>query len=102
VQVVTDSGKVRRIPPVRLSHGKAAEFQSRGAVHFHALVRLDGVDPTTWPPSSPHRPGSPPPTSTTPSATPPGRPPTPPRSTPTGPPAGRSPGASRSTSATSR
>ncbi|GHJ10615.1 hypothetical protein TPA0907_49820 [Micromonospora humidisoli] len=30
---------------MRLSHGKAAEFQARGAVHFHALVRLDGVDP---------------------------------------------------------
>jgi hypothetical protein len=45
VQVVTESGNVRRVPPVRLSHGKAAEFQSRGAVHFHALIRLDGVDP---------------------------------------------------------
>ncbi|MDO3683251.1 replication initiator [Micromonospora sp. C28ISP2-4] len=45
VEVVTPSGKVRKVPPVRLSHGKAAEFQARGAVHFHALVRLDGVDP---------------------------------------------------------
>ncbi|MER7893572.1 replication initiator [Micromonospora sp. NPDC094482] len=45
VEVVTASGKVRKVPPVRLSHGKAAEFQARGAVHFHALVRLDGVDP---------------------------------------------------------
>ncbi|WP_328421095.1 plasmid replication initiator protein [Micromonospora sp. NBC_00389] len=44
--VVTASGKVRTVAPVRLSHGKAAEFQARGAVHFHALVRLDGVDPT--------------------------------------------------------
>jgi len=34
----------RAIPPVRVSHGKAAEFQARGAVHFHALLRLDGVD----------------------------------------------------------
>ena len=25
-------------PPVRVSHGKAAEFQARGAVHFHALL----------------------------------------------------------------
>ncbi|HEY9475923.1 MAG TPA: replication initiator, partial [Mycobacteriales bacterium] len=31
---------------VRLSFGKVAEYQRRGVVHFHALVRLDGVDPT--------------------------------------------------------
>ncbi len=30
---------------VRVSHGKAAEYQARGAVHFHALLRLDGYDP---------------------------------------------------------
>ncbi len=45
VQVVTDSGKLRRVPPVRVSHGKVAEMQRRGAVHFHVLLRLDGVDP---------------------------------------------------------
>ncbi|MFI6782325.1 replication initiator [Micromonospora sp. NPDC050276] len=45
-RMVTPSGKVRTLAPVRLSHGKAAEFQARGAVHFHALVRLDGVDPS--------------------------------------------------------
>jgi hypothetical protein len=45
VDVVTPSGKVRKVAPVRLSHGKAAEFQARGAVHFHALIRLDGVHP---------------------------------------------------------
>ncbi|WP_406036420.1 plasmid replication initiator protein [Micromonospora sp. NBC_00898] len=45
VQVVSDSGKIRRVPPVRVSHGKVAEMQRRGAVHFHALLRLDGVDP---------------------------------------------------------
>ncbi|WP_327030203.1 plasmid replication initiator protein [Micromonospora sp. NBC_01740] len=45
VQVVTDSGKVRRLPPVRVSHGKVAEMQRRAAVHFHVLLRLDGVDP---------------------------------------------------------
>lgn len=45
VQVVTATGNTRSVPPVRLSYGKAAEFQARGAVHFHALVRLDGVDP---------------------------------------------------------
>jgi hypothetical protein len=45
VEVCTDGKRVRRIPPVRLSHGKAAEMQRRGAVHFHALIRLDGIDP---------------------------------------------------------
>ena len=30
---------------VRVSHGKAAEYQARGAVHFHVLLRLDGQDP---------------------------------------------------------
>jgi hypothetical protein len=39
----TPDGKPRTVPPVRLSHGKAAEFQARGVVHFHALLRLDGV-----------------------------------------------------------
>lgn len=29
---------------VRLQFAKVAEFQRRGAVHFHAIVRLDGVD----------------------------------------------------------
>ncbi|MFI0484664.1 replication initiator [Actinomadura sp. 9N215] len=35
----------RGLAPVRVSHGKVAEFQARGAVHFHALLRLDGIDP---------------------------------------------------------
>jgi hypothetical protein len=30
--------------PVRLRYAKVAEFQARGAVHLHALIRLDGVD----------------------------------------------------------
>jgi hypothetical protein len=30
---------------VRLSYGKVGEYQRRGVVHFHALVRLDGIDP---------------------------------------------------------
>ncbi len=30
---------------MRVSHGKVAEMQRRGAVHFHVLLRLDGVDP---------------------------------------------------------
>ena len=31
---------------VRLSYAKVAEFQRRGLVHFHAIIRLDGTDPT--------------------------------------------------------
>ncbi|MDA0562869.1 hypothetical protein LG943_00735 [Streptomonospora sp. S1-112] len=30
---------------LRVSYVKIAEFQKRGAVHFHAILRLDGVDP---------------------------------------------------------
>ncbi len=30
---------------LRVSYAKVAEFQARGVVHFHALIRLDGVDP---------------------------------------------------------
>ncbi|MGI5250071.1 replication initiator protein RepSA [Actinacidiphila glaucinigra] len=37
---------------LRVSFGKVAEFQKRGAVHFHAVIRLDGPDgPDTAPPS---------------------------------------------------
>ena len=32
--------------PARLRYAKVAEFQARGAVHLHALLRLDGEDPT--------------------------------------------------------
>lgn len=46
VEVVTASGKTRTVAPVRLSPGKVAELQARGAVHFHAIARLDGIDPT--------------------------------------------------------
>ncbi|WP_087887748.1 replication initiator protein RepSA [Streptomyces alboflavus] len=36
----------------RVSFGKVAEFQRRGAVHFHAVIRLDGPDgPDTTPPA---------------------------------------------------
>jgi len=44
VVVVTASGNVVERPPVAISHGKAAEMQRRGAVHFHAILRLDGVN----------------------------------------------------------
>lgn len=30
---------------IKLSYGKVAEMQARGVAHFHALMRLDGVDP---------------------------------------------------------
>ncbi|MER5608738.1 replication initiator [Micromonospora tulbaghiae] len=46
VEIPTASGKTRKVAPVRLSPGKVAELQARGAVHFHAIARLDGVDPT--------------------------------------------------------
>ncbi|MBQ1107349.1 replication initiator protein RepSA [Streptomyces cyaneofuscatus] len=36
----------------RLSYGKVAEFQKRGAIHFHTVMRIDGPDgPGTPPPS---------------------------------------------------
>ncbi|MBZ6229371.1 replication initiator protein RepSA [Streptomyces olivaceus] len=28
----------------RLSYGKVAEFQKRGAIHFHAVIRIDGAN----------------------------------------------------------
>ncbi|AXH90430.1 replication initiator [Micromonospora aurantiaca] len=45
IEIRTASGKLRTLPPVRLSPGKVAELQARGAVHFHAIARLDGVEP---------------------------------------------------------
>ena len=38
---------------VRLSYAKVAEFQRRGLIHFHAIFRLDGIDPE---PPRAHRP----------------------------------------------
>ena len=34
----------------RVSYVKVAEYQARGAVHLHAIVRLDGADPHSPPP----------------------------------------------------
>ncbi|MFE2927834.1 replication initiator protein RepSA [Streptomyces goshikiensis] len=34
----------------RVSYGKVAEFQKRGAVHFHAVIRIDGPDGPDAPP----------------------------------------------------
>jgi len=44
VLVPCGDGKTRLVDPVRVAHGKAAEYQARGAVHFHVLLRLDGYD----------------------------------------------------------
>ncbi|MGW6914864.1 replication initiator protein RepSA [Kitasatospora sp. NPDC054939] len=36
----------------KISYGKVAEYQRRGAVHFHAIIRIDGPDgPDTPPPA---------------------------------------------------
>ncbi|MET9731716.1 replication initiator protein RepSA [Streptomyces sp. NPDC006458] len=35
---------------LRVSYGKVAEFQKRGALHFHAVIRLDGPDGAGSPP----------------------------------------------------
>ena len=44
---LNQAARRRRLPyAVRVSHGKAAEYQARGAVHFHVLLRLDGLDDT--------------------------------------------------------
>ncbi|WP_181143611.1 replication initiator protein RepSA [Streptomyces cinnamoneus] len=37
---------------LRVSFGKVAEFQKRGAIHFHAVIRLDGPDGPQSPPPS--------------------------------------------------
>ena len=43
---LNQAARRRHLPyGVRVAHGKAAEYQARGAVHFHALLRLDGHDP---------------------------------------------------------
>jgi hypothetical protein len=43
--VAGPTGKIRKLAPVRVGHGKVAEMQRRGAIHIHALLRLDGLDP---------------------------------------------------------
>jgi Replication initiator protein, pSAM2 len=41
----TGRTRITQKPPFRLSFGCAAEMQRRGVVHFHAIIRLDGIDP---------------------------------------------------------
>lgn len=43
----TEFGKVARV-----TFGKVAEYQRRGAVHFHAVIRLDGPEGADAPPPS--------------------------------------------------
>ncbi|WP_438303200.1 replication initiator protein RepSA [Streptomyces sp. HUAS TT11] len=53
-EIAARAGLTRRELPehARLSYGKVAEFQKRGAVHFHAVIRLDGPEgPDTPPPA---------------------------------------------------
>ena len=45
IRVPCGEGKYSLVDPVRVAHRKAAEYQARGAVHFHALLRLDGYHP---------------------------------------------------------
>ncbi len=41
---------------VRVSYAKAAEYQRRGVVHFHALIRLDAAGPSDGQPVEPPSP----------------------------------------------
>ncbi|WP_203905884.1 replication initiator, partial [Virgisporangium aliadipatigenens] len=41
--VVTDTGRTKQVPPFRLSFGKVGEMQRRAVIHFHAIIRLDGL-----------------------------------------------------------
>ena len=45
ITVVDQAGRTRRLAPVRLAHGKVAEMQRRAVIHFHAFIRLDGINP---------------------------------------------------------
>ena len=102
IRIPTSDGRDRLVSPVRVAHGEAAEYQARGAVHFHALLRLDGYDPRhPRRRPCPRRPSSRSPTSRTPPPGPPRRSATAPRRTRPHPAAGRSPGAPRPTPAPS-
>ncbi|CCK27591.1 Replication initiator protein [Streptomyces davaonensis JCM 4913] len=53
-EIAARAGLTQRefIDTCRVSYGKVAEFQKRGAVHFHAVIRLDGPDGPDSPPLS--------------------------------------------------
>ena len=101
IRVPRGNGTYRLVDPIRVAHGKAAEYQARGAVHFHALLRLDGYDPTDPDRLLPRPPPSPSPTWTTPPDGPPTLSVTVLRPIRPSPVAGGSAGAPRSTSASS-
>ncbi|MET9698455.1 replication initiator [Streptomyces sp. NPDC006529] len=53
-EIAASAGLTQRelIEVARISYGKVAEFQKRGAIHFHAVIRIDGpVGPDTPPPA---------------------------------------------------
>ncbi|MET9700674.1 replication initiator [Streptomyces sp. NPDC006529] len=53
-EIAASAGLTQRelIEVARISYGKVAEFQKRGAIHFHAVIRIDGpVGPDTSPPA---------------------------------------------------
>lgn len=53
-EIATRAGLTQRelADSARLSYGKVAEFQKRGAIHFHSVIRLDGPDGPDSPPPS--------------------------------------------------
>jgi hypothetical protein len=58
VGAVRPSGRVRILRAlIRIRFVKVAEYQARGVVHFHAIIRLDapGEDYQAPPPASPSR-----------------------------------------------
>ncbi|WP_169796173.1 replication initiator protein RepSA [Streptomyces hirsutus] len=51
-EIAARAGLTRRelADHLRVSYGKVAEFQKRGALHFHAVIRLDGPEGAGTPP----------------------------------------------------
>ncbi|MFH8632215.1 replication initiator [Streptomyces lydicus] len=51
-EIATRLGMTRKAAraALRVSFAKVAEYQKRGLVHFHAVIRLDGPDGSTQPP----------------------------------------------------
>jgi hypothetical protein len=47
-RTIRRTAKSRGVDPktVKVSYGKVAEMQRRAVIHFHAVIRLDGADPT--------------------------------------------------------
>jgi hypothetical protein len=45
IAIRRQADKLAKPARVRVSFAKVAEFQRRGLIHFHAIFRLDGIDP---------------------------------------------------------